>query len=104
MECYIAMARSKEGCSDPKVIVLKFFNATRVKSVENIVCKVLCSDLTTISQSAENNQLMSQDNDQIFISREAPFNPMNIEAPIYEVESFLKMYYRVQVLMTFFKI
>ena len=30
MECYIAMARSKEGCSDVKGIFREFFNATRV--------------------------------------------------------------------------
>ena len=29
MECYIAMALSKEGCSDLKGIVREFFNATR---------------------------------------------------------------------------
>ena len=28
MECYIAMARSKGGCSDLKGIVWEFFNAT----------------------------------------------------------------------------
>ena len=45
MECYIAMARYKERCSDLNGIVREFFNATRGKT------KFFCMSASRIAQT-----------------------------------------------------